>query len=155
MNRIPDFATGTLTSAVSAPAPICPIAALAPPFKAPFSAPVNTAPPLKKSLVCLAADMTSVSDLINLIKEVGPYISVLKTHVDLVQDFTQDEWKILTDLAEKYELLFTINQKDFDKVKNSSDLSVIGHISNAKNGVNLVTKANQKIPITSQGWNSF
>ena len=59
----------------------------------------------KKSLVCLAADMTSVSDLINLIKVVGPYISVLKTHVDLVQDFTQDEGKILTDLAEKYELL--------------------------------------------------
>ncbi|MDC0851827.1 orotidine-5'-phosphate decarboxylase [Euryarchaeota archaeon] len=68
----------------------------------------------KKSLVCLAADMTSVSDLINLIKEVGPYISVLKTHVDLVQDFTQDEWGILTELAEKYELLLFEDRKFAD-----------------------------------------
>lgn len=71
------------------------------------------------------------------------------------EEFNLNSTTIALSGGEDYELLFTINQKDFDKVKNSSDLSVIGHISNAKNGVNLVTKANQKIPITSQGWNSF
>ena len=79
----------------------------------------------KKSLVCLAADMTSTSDLINLIKEVGPYISVLKTHVDLVQDFTQDEWKILTDLAERYELLLFEDRK-FADIGKISQLQMSG-----------------------------
>ena len=71
------------------------------------------------------------------------------------EEFNLNSTTVALSGGEDYELLFTINQKDFDKVKNSSDLSVIGHISDTKNGVNLVTKANQKIPITSQGWNSF
>ena len=71
------------------------------------------------------------------------------------EEFNLNSTTIALSGGEDYELLLTINQKDFDKVKNSSDLSVIGHISDAKNGVNLVTKANQKIQITSQGWNSF
>ena len=33
----------------------------------------------KKSLVCLSADMESISDLIQLITEVGPYICLLYT----------------------------------------------------------------------------
>ena len=53
--------------------------------------------------------------------------------------------------------MFTINQKDFDKIKNSSDFSVIGHITDLalKSGVNLITKAQQKIPITSKDGNHF
>ena len=46
-------------------------------------------------------------------------------------------------------------KKILDKIKNSSDFSVIGHVTSAESGVNLVTKAQQKIPITSQGWKSF
>ena len=57
--------------------------------------------------------------------------------------------------GEDYELLFTIDQKDFEKIKNSPDFSVIGHITDQKKGINLVTKAKQKITITSQGWKSF
>ena len=57
--------------------------------------------------------------------------------------------------GEDYELLFTINQKDYEKIKNSSDLSVLGHITNDIDQVNLITKAEQVVPITSQGWKSF
>ena len=38
----------------------------------------------KQSLVCLAADMHSVDELIDLVEEVGPHIAALKTHVDTV-----------------------------------------------------------------------
>jgi len=44
----------------------------------------------KGSLVCLAADMRSVEELLDLVEEVGPHIAALKTHVDLVDDFSVD-----------------------------------------------------------------
>lgn len=57
--------------------------------------------------------------------------------------------------GEDYELLFTINQKDYEKIKKSNDLTVIGYITDSKNGINLVTKSEEKVPIISQGWKSF
>ena len=57
--------------------------------------------------------------------------------------------------GEDYELLFTVNQKDYEKIKNSNDLTVIGHITKDVKEVNLITKAEQTVPITSQGWKSF
>ena len=57
--------------------------------------------------------------------------------------------------GEDYELLFTIDQKDFDKIKSSPDLTVIGHITKDSESINLITKAEQSVPITSQGWKSF
>ena len=57
--------------------------------------------------------------------------------------------------GEDYELLFTIDQKDFDKIKSSPDLTVIGHITKDSKSINLITKAEQSVPITSQGWKSF
>ena len=40
----------------------------------------------KQSLVCLAADRKTMSGLFELVREVGPYIAALKTHVDLIDD---------------------------------------------------------------------
>ena len=42
----------------------------------------------KQSLVCLAADRTTMSGLFELVREVGPYIAALKTHVDLIDDWS-------------------------------------------------------------------
>ena len=47
----------------------------------------------KKSAVCLAADRYKMDDLFQLLKEVGPHIAALKTHVDLVLDWDKDTWK--------------------------------------------------------------
>lgn len=91
----------------------------------------------KKSLVCLAADMTSVSELIDLIREVGPFISVLKTHVDLVQDFTLDEWGTLTDLANKYELLLFEDRKFADIGKISQQQ--MGGVHDIRSWADIVT----------------
>ena len=57
--------------------------------------------------------------------------------------------------GEDYELLFTVNQKDYDKIKESNDLTVIGYVVDSEKGINLVTKSEYKVPITSQGWKSF
>lgn len=57
--------------------------------------------------------------------------------------------------GEDYELLFTINQTDFEKIKNHQDIHFIGHVhDNAKQNL-LITKQGTPIPLTAQGWNHF
>tara|TARA_B100000965_G_scaffold406444_2_gene445413 strand:+ start:215 stop:1258 length:1044 start_codon:yes stop_codon:yes gene_type:complete len=57
--------------------------------------------------------------------------------------------------GEDYELLFTINQKDYKKLQDNPDFSIIGYVTEIGQGVNLVSKLNQKVPIISQGWKSL
>lgn len=57
--------------------------------------------------------------------------------------------------GEDYELLFTVKQDDFDKIKGNPNLTVIGHITDKSEGVNLITRANQKIELKAQGWNAL
>ncbi len=57
--------------------------------------------------------------------------------------------------GEDYELLFTIKQSDFEKVKDHPDISVIGHITDDSLGKKLITKANNIHELTAQGWNAF
>jgi thiamine-monophosphate kinase len=57
--------------------------------------------------------------------------------------------------GEDYELLFTIDQADFPKIKGNPHLTVIGHMTEKSQGANLVTRAETLIPLKAQGWNSF
>jgi thiamine-monophosphate kinase len=57
--------------------------------------------------------------------------------------------------GEDYELLFTIGQKDYDKIKGSPHLTVIGFMTEAEEGAHLITRSNQKVPLTAQGWKAF
>ena len=55
--------------------------------------------------------------------------------------------------GEDYELLFTIAPADFDKIKNDPDITIIGHMTEASEGTNLITTGGSKIPLIAQGWN--
>lgn len=56
--------------------------------------------------------------------------------------------------GEDYELLFTLPVTDHDKIRNHPDISVIGHITDKSEGVNLITAGvGQEIPLQAQGWN--
>jgi thiamine-monophosphate kinase len=57
--------------------------------------------------------------------------------------------------GEDYELLFTININDFDKVKGNPDITVIGHMTEKSSGVNMVSKSGTVHPITAQGWDAL
>lgn len=54
--------------------------------------------------------------------------------------------------GEDYELLFTIPIADFDKVKNDTDITVIGHMTRPEDGAMLVTGAGALIPLVAQGF---
>jgi len=55
--------------------------------------------------------------------------------------------------GEDYELLFTIPQSEYDKLVLNEEISVIGYMTEAEQGVNIITKGGGKHPLTAQGWN--
>jgi len=57
--------------------------------------------------------------------------------------------------GEDYELLFTLSQNDFEKLDGVEDVEVVGHITEADQGAQLVTQGNNMVPITAQGWKHF
>src|SRR5665213_207953 len=57
--------------------------------------------------------------------------------------------------GEDYELLFTIDQKDFQTISANPDISIIGHISEKEKGAVILTKGGNKHPLTAQGWNAL
>lgn len=57
--------------------------------------------------------------------------------------------------GEDYELLFTIDQKDFKKLEKHPDIHFIGHITKAEDGKLLVTKSGTVAQLKAQGWKHF
>jgi len=57
--------------------------------------------------------------------------------------------------GEDYELLFTIKQSDYAKLKNDVDISIIGHITDKNAGCNMISKSNVSHELKAQGWNAF
>jgi thiamine-monophosphate kinase len=57
--------------------------------------------------------------------------------------------------GEDYELLFTVPLEAYDKMKDWSEVSIIGHISDRANGVNVVTASGSILEVNSLGFNHF
>jgi len=55
--------------------------------------------------------------------------------------------------GEDYELLFTVNIGDLEKVRDIEGIHLIGHITEEKYGHVLVTRDNQEFQLKAQGWN--
>ena len=66
------------------------------------------------SLVCLAADKTRMGDLLDLVRSVGPSLAALKTHVDVVEDWTDEGWKEVRAAADDVDLLLFEDRKFAD-----------------------------------------
>jgi len=57
--------------------------------------------------------------------------------------------------GEDYELLFTVPVKLFDKIGNRQEISIIGHITDASEGLSMITPQGQSIRLEAQGWNAL
>jgi thiamine-monophosphate kinase len=55
--------------------------------------------------------------------------------------------------GEDYELLFTLQQSDYDKIVLNEQISVVGYMTELEKGANIITKGGGKYAITAQGWN--
>lgn len=71
---------------------------------------------------------------------------------NMAREFNLDPTLCALSGGEDYELLFTIDASDFPKVKGNPDITVIGHMTPSKDGINLITKGGTSHPLTAQGW---
>ena len=75
--------------------------------------------------------------------------------ISVCEEFNLDSTTIALSGGEDYELLFTIKQTDFDKIKGNPNLTVIGHMTAKGDVPSLVTRADEVIPLKAQGWKAF
>lgn len=74
---------------------------------------------------------------------------------DTAIEFKIDPTTTALNGGEDYELLFTINPTDFEKLKNHPDIHFIGHThDNAKQNV-MISKQGTVVPLQAQGWKHF
>ena len=83
-----------------------------------------------------------------------------KIPIDATTAIIAEEFKIIPTIAalsggEDYELLFTIEQSDFEIVKSLEDIHIIGHITDKNSGANLITSSGTAIPLKAQGWDAL
>ncbi|MDG1098055.1 MAG: thiamine-phosphate kinase [Bacteroidia bacterium] len=72
--------------------------------------------------------------------------------LDVALEFNLNPSIVALNGGDDYELLMTIDQKHFDKIKGNPDLTVIGHVTESAGAYNMVTQADQVFPIEAQGF---
>lgn len=102
------------------------------------------------------------SEILHLCKEskVGCQIYEDKIPMDVTTVQMAKEFKLVPSIAalnggEDYELLFTIKQSDYEKIKQVKDVTVIGHMTSNVGEAVMVTNDNQIIPLQAQGWDAL
>jgi len=75
--------------------------------------------------------------------------------INACEEFNLDATTVAINGGEDYELLFTIPLEDFQKIKGNPNLTVIGHMTAAAEGVHLVTRANTRIELKARGWDAL
>lgn len=102
------------------------------------------------------------SEVIHLCKQSSVGVDLYENKIPLdpqvistCEEFNIDSTTIALNGGEDYELLLTISQEDFPKIKGNPNLTVIGYMTEAERGMHLVTRAETKIPIIAKGWKNF
>ena len=75
--------------------------------------------------------------------------------ISTCEEFNLDSTTVALSGGEDYELLFTVSQEDYTKIKGNPNFTVIGFMKDKSAGMNLITRAEISIPLKAQGWNSF
>lgn len=92
----------------------------------------------KASNLCLAADLTKCQDVLEAADKCGPYICVLKTHVDILEDFNEQFVADLQVLAKRHNFLLLEDRK-FADIGNTVSLQYGKGIYKIANWADLVT----------------
>lgn len=102
------------------------------------------------------------SDLMHLCKQskVGAYIEETKVPIleevkTLALEFNMNPITCALNGGEDYELLFTVDPMEIDKIKYMPDVHIIGEMVEAKDGITLHSSGGNIYPLKAQGWHHF
>lgn len=122
---------------------------------------------LLKELDVKPTSMIDVSDglsseIIHLCKQSHVGVELYENKIPLdpqvistCEEFNIDSTTVALNGGEDYELLMTISQEDYPKIKANPNLSIIGYITEKERGMHLVTRAETLIPLIAKGWNAL
>ena len=66
---------------------------------------------IKRSNLCVSADLHTTYDLLNVAEEVGDYICVLKTHADIIDDWSEKTIRGLEEVSRRKRFLLFEDRK--------------------------------------------
>lgn len=74
---------------------------------------------------------------------------------ETAREFNLDPTLCTLSGGEDYELLFTVDIGEYEKLKTSMDITIIGHITNESKGHLMVSKSGTVHELKAQGWNAI
>ena len=92
----------------------------------------------KKSNLCVAIDETSSAKFLRLVEEIGPHACIIKTHIDMMEDFTPSVIRELKSLSVTHNFLIFEDRK-FCDVGNTVRVQYTGGVYGIKNWADIVT----------------
>jgi thiamine-monophosphate kinase len=102
------------------------------------------------------------SEVIHLCKHSNVGVEIYENKIPLdpqvistCEEFNIDSTTIALNGGEDYELLMTISQEDFPKIKGNPNFTVIGYMTEKGRGMHLITRGEQAVPIIAKGWNAM
>jgi thiamine-monophosphate kinase len=75
--------------------------------------------------------------------------------ISTCEEFNIDSTTVALNGGEDYELLMTISQEDYPKIKANPNLTVIGYVTEKERGMHLITRGEVSIPLIAKGWNAL
>lgn len=122
---------------------------------------------LLKALEVQPTSMIDISDglsseIMHLCKQSGVGCNLFEEKIPLdpqlintCEEFNIDSTTVAINGGEDYELLFTIDMEDFNKIKGNPNFTVIGHMTQESEGIHIVTRANTKLELKARGWDAL
>ncbi|MES2387666.1 MAG: thiamine-phosphate kinase [Bacteroidota bacterium] len=102
------------------------------------------------------------SDLLHLCKASGTGAAIYEAELPAddatlltATEFNMSPTTCIMNGGEDYELLFTVSQQQYEKLRNHRDIKAIGVMRDAGEGVLLMSSAGNPYVVQAQGWNHF
>ena len=100
------------------------------------------------------------SEALHICKQSNLGCVIYEDKIPVYEDAKQFAYKLELDPTacalsggEDYELLFTVAQEDYEKVKLNDQISVIGYMTAPEEGKHILTRGGNKHELVAQGWN--
>jgi thiamine-monophosphate kinase len=102
------------------------------------------------------------SELLHISKQSGVGIRIYEDKIpvdhqtyETAIEFNLDPITCALNGGEDYELLFTIDKNDQEKIKNHPDIHMIGYVHDRNEENVMITKQGNVVPLRAQGWDHF